>query len=112
MSATTTEKVKRYRETSGGSDSLEAGLERQLRAIVRRAGEGDIEALAVLQRLADQLPGLMTDAVAGLRSEDGGCHSWTEIGGALGVGRSAAQERFAKAGAGARRVGGQPAHLR
>jgi hypothetical protein len=93
-------------------ENLEYGafLRRVLRAYTRRAGAGDLDALADLARLRDELDGHLADAVAVLRHEPWS-YSWREIAGALGTKRHTAYERFRKAG-GARRPGGQPARLR
>jgi hypothetical protein len=85
-------------------------MRRCLRAYVRRASTGDLDALTDLARLHDEIPGHLVDAVAALRHEPG-CHSWQEIADALGVKRHTAYERFRKAG-GVRRPGGQPGRLR
>jgi hypothetical protein len=86
-----------------------AFIRRVLRAYARRAGAGDLDALADLGRLREELDGHMTDVVAALRND--WAYSWKEIAGALGISRQAAQQRWAKAG-GRRRPGGQPGHLR
>lgn len=92
-------------------DRLDVGMVgRCLRALARRIGDGQIEELGALVRLEDELHGNVIDAVARLRAEPY-CYSWSMIGKALGVSPQAAQQRFAKVG-GARRPGGQPAHLR
>jgi hypothetical protein len=85
---------------------------RLLRAYVRRIGDGDgdLAALAELAALRDELEAHLVDAVAVLRHSTRPA-SWTEIGMALGTTPQAAQQRYGKVG-GARRPGGQPAHLR
>jgi hypothetical protein len=71
-----------------------AAAGRMLRALVRRAGDGDLialEELASLQRAS-------ADAVASAARalHDGPyAYSWGEIGAALGVTRQSAHERFA-----------------
>jgi hypothetical protein len=87
-----------------------AFVRRILRAYTRRAGAGDLDALADLARLRDELDGHLADAVAVLRHEPS-CYSWRDIAGALGITRQTAQQRWRKAG-GARRPGGQPGNLR
>jgi DNA invertase Pin-like site-specific DNA recombinase len=87
-----------------------AFVRRILRALSRRAGAGDLDALAELARLRDELDGHLADVVTMLRAEPC-CYSWQEIAGALGITRQTAQERWRKAG-GARRPGGQPGNLR
>lgn len=88
-----------------------AMVERCLRALARHAADGDLVALVDLARLRDHIDGHLVDAVANLRAEPL-CMSWAEIGAVLGITRQAAAERFAKAGGGARRTGGQPRRLR
>ena len=85
-------------------------VRRILRAMTRRAGAGDLDALAEVARLRDELDGHLADAVTMLRAEPC-CYSWREIAAALGITRQTAQERWRKAG-GARRPGGQPGNLR
>jgi hypothetical protein len=87
-----------------------AFVRRALRALVRRVGAGDLDALAELARLRDELDGHLADAVTMLRHEPS-CYSWRDIADVLGIKRHTAYERFRKAG-GARRPGGQPGNLR
>jgi len=85
-------------------------MARVLRAWSRRAGDGDGDALAALDRQRAEVDAALLDAVARLRHEPHNW-SWNKVADALGISRQAAQQRFGKAG-GSRRVGGQPAHLR
>jgi hypothetical protein len=85
-------------------------FQRLLRAWTRRAGAGDLDALASMAAHGDEVDAHLLDAIAMLRDEPH-CYSWQEIGDALGISRQAAQQRFGKVG-GARRVGGQPGRLR
>lgn len=66
---------------------------RVLRALVRRAEAGDLEALEQLQRLQREAEAAL---VAAARAAHGapGHYSWTEIAYALGVTRQAARQRF------------------
>lgn len=64
---------------------------RIIRAHGRRIGNGDIDGLAYLVDLADQLDTTTQTAVTQLR--DFG-YSWTEIGTRLGITRQAAQQRW------------------
>lgn len=72
-----------------------AMIERMLKALARRAGEGEAQAVEQLARLeavsAEQLG-------AGVRAHRTGpaSASWTEIGKLLGTSRQAAHERFSK----------------
>jgi hypothetical protein len=91
---------------------LAGAVERFCRSLVRRcAEEGDADAFAALAGLADTLDGHVLDAVAALRAAPWAL-SWEEIGQASGRSRQGAQQRWRRAGPGARRPGGQPAHLR
>jgi hypothetical protein len=86
---------------------------RMIRAYGRRVADGDIDALADLQSLRDEIDAALVTAVEGLTS-DKWKFSWTAIGDALGIKRQAAQKRFGQ-GHGvksARTVGGQPSGLR
>lgn len=53
-----------------------------------------LAAMAQIQRIHDEV---IRELVAYLRSEEGGSHSWTQIGEALGIKRQSAQERFSQA---------------
>jgi hypothetical protein len=87
-----------------------AFVRRILRALSRRVGNADLDALSEMAALQDELDGHVIDAVARLR-HDVYPASWADIGRAFGISRQAAQERFGKVG-GTRRPGGQPGHLR
>lgn len=67
---------------------------RILRAASRRVGNRDIEGLAGLVALRDEIDEAIDAAVATLRSEEGGGYSYTDIGRVLGISRQAAQQRF------------------
>jgi hypothetical protein len=62
-----------------------------LRAYSRRVADGDIDALSVMTRLADELDDAIAQAVKGLRAQG---YSWTEIGDRLGITRQAARQRW------------------
>lgn len=85
-------------------------MRRILRAIGKRVGAGDIDTLAELVKLRDDLDEQILATVAELRGPKWQ-YSWAQIGDALGITRQAAQKRFAAAG-GARKPGGQPSNLR
>ena len=53
-----------------------------LRVYSRRVADGDIEALSLMTRLADELDDAIAQAVKGLRAQG---YSWTEIGDRLGI---------------------------
>lgn len=88
-----------------------AMMRRMLAAYGRRVASMDIAELKGLADFATDADRVLAETVAHLRSEEGGAHSWAQIGDALGITRASAQQRFAHAG-GARRVGGQPSRLR
>jgi hypothetical protein len=99
------------------TDAYGAMMGRMLASYGRRVAAMDIEHLADLQQFAADADRVLGETVAHLRTEAGGAHSWAQIGAALGITRASAQQRFARYVAAAddapaRRVGGQPAHLR
>jgi hypothetical protein len=72
------------------NDEYAAFVRRILRAYSCRVGDGDVEALAVMLGLAEEIDTAIAEAVKGLRA----CgYSWAEIGSLLGIthppGRSA-----------------------
>lgn len=73
---------------------LGAACVRMFRALARRAGEGELEALEQLSFLQDSLSMQLGAAVAGYREFPGGGYSWTDVGRILGITRQAAQQRF------------------
>jgi hypothetical protein len=82
------------------------------RALSRRVGDdADLEALAELVALIDDLEGHVIDAVARLRHDPVWPASWADIGRAFGIDRRTAHERYSKVG-GRRRPGGQPGEWR
>ena len=90
-------------------------IRRCLRKYPQRVREGvaDIGSLGQLADIQAELDAQTREAVAALRSEEGGAYSWTDIGRALGITRASAQQRFGPyCTDAARRAGGQPAHLR
>jgi hypothetical protein len=73
------------------NDAYAAFTRRIVRAYGRRVATGDIEALADLMCLANDVEGAIRHAVIGLR--DFG-YSWTDIAARLGITRQAAQQRW------------------
>jgi len=71
-------------------------MRRMVRATSRRVADRDIEALAGLQLLRDEIDAEMQRAVDALRTEEGGGYSYTDVGRVLGITRQAAQQRFGK----------------
>lgn len=91
---------RRHREYE--APDLAAMLKRMSRALVRRAAEGDLEALSALADVERHFHDALTDAVNAARTPRGNGpglegYSWTEIGNALGVTRQTAQQRFSRA---------------
>lgn len=72
---------------------LQAACIRMMRALARRAGDGELEALEALAFLQDSVQLQLGAAVAGYR-EGPAEASWTTIGGILGMTRQSAHERF------------------
>ena len=75
------------------NDAYAAFARRVLRAYARRVADGDVEALALMTDLADEIDTAISQAVQGLR---GFGYSWAEIGSRLGVTRQAAQQRWGR----------------
>ena len=73
------------------NDEYAAFIRRILRAYSRRVGDGDVEALAVVLNLAEEIDTAIAEAVKGLRTRG---YSWAEIGARLGITRQAAQQRW------------------
>jgi hypothetical protein len=67
---------------------------RVIRAHGRRVAEGDVEGLADLLALAEELETATQAAVEGLRRHG---YSWAEIAARLGLTRQAAQQRWGRA---------------
>lgn len=67
---------------------------RVIRALVRRAGEGDTEALEQLLSLEAQIAQAVKDAGRALHDDAG--YSFTYLAGVAGVSRQAARERFGR----------------
>lgn len=87
-----TDKPKLSRSKAKTNDEYAAFARRTIRAYARRVAAGDIEALAALVGLADEVEAAAQSAVSGLHSEWG--YSWTEIAARLDVTRQAARQRW------------------
>lgn len=74
------------------SRDVASAVRRMLRALVRRAGEGDTEALVELHRLEVAASEATTSAGAALHAS--GHYSYTDLAKELGVSRQAARQRF------------------
>lgn len=81
--------MKRERE----APEVAAACERMMRALARRAGEGELEALEALNVLQAKLQANLGAAVAGYRTGPAQA-SWTDIGKALNMTRQSAHERW------------------
>jgi len=79
------------------NDEFAAFVRRVVGAHGRRVGTGDVEALAELVALSDDIDRAIGDAVTGLRRFG---YSWAEIAARIGVTRQAAQQRWGKGGVG------------
>ena len=74
------------------NDDYAAFLQRVIRAYSRRIAHGDIEAIATMAHLAEDLDQATREAVTALRDQHG--YSWADIGLRLGITRQAAQQRW------------------
>jgi hypothetical protein len=74
--------------------------ERNLQRLVNKAGDGDAEQFAAIVALLDRAVNAgLKDAAEKLRqptTNGSAGYSWGDLGGALGVTRQAAQQRFGK----------------
>lgn len=102
---------RRRRRRAVENDDFARFCGRIIRRFARRVSDGDVEALADLDKLSKEVNDELHRAVAHLRSAEGGAYSWRDIGRVLGISRQAAQQRFPEAG-GVRYPGGQPGFLR
>jgi len=73
------------------NDQYAGFVRRVVRAYARRVADGDVDALADMTGLADELDEAIGRAVIGLRQAG---YSWAEIAARLGVSRQAAQQRW------------------
>ena len=80
---------RRYRAVE--NDEYAAFLRRVIRAYSRRVASGDIEAIAAMNRLANDLEEATRQAITGLR---GFGYSWADIAMRLGITRQGAQQRW------------------
>lgn len=85
-------RAKRERETP----EFAGAVRRMIRSHGRRVANADVEDLAELVRMVDDLDAAVQSAVDGLRER----HSWAEIGRALGVSKQAAYARYGRVDAG------------
>jgi DNA-directed RNA polymerase specialized sigma24 family protein len=80
---------RRYRVVE--NDQYAAFLRRVIRAYSRRVAAGDIEAVAAMAHLADDLEDATRQAITGLRQFG---YSWADIALRLGITRQGAQQRW------------------
>lgn len=73
------------------NDDFAAFARRIIRAFGRRIAKGDIDALADISFLSEQIDQAIKDSVTGLRARG---YSWADIGRQLGVTKQAAQQRW------------------
>jgi hypothetical protein len=71
------------------SPDIAAFMRRQARGLVKRAGDGDLEALTAIQQTIAVLEAARLDAAEALHDFD---YSWTEIGRELNMTRQAARQ--------------------
>jgi hypothetical protein len=92
-SASTKGPQRRRRRSEVENDDFARFAVRVIRAHGRRIGEGDVEGLADLLALAQELDAATQVAVDGLRERG---YSWSEIASRLGTSRQAAQQRWGR----------------
>lgn len=73
------------------NDEFAAFCRRIIRAYARRIATGDVEALADMVALSEDLDQAIGHAVTGLRTHT---YSWTDIAARLGITRQAAHKRW------------------
>ena len=84
-------RVPRHRRNVVENDDYAAFTQRIIAAHGRRIARGDIEGLATLAGLADDIHTALQDAITGLRAHG---FSWNDIATRLGITRQAAQQRW------------------
>lgn len=82
------------RRTEREAHDMAAFAGRVARAMVRRAGEGDLEALAALRTIRDDVESAIGDAARALHDDFHSPYSWAEIGRSLGITKQAAYQSF------------------
>lgn len=81
------------RQRKHEAPEIGAMARRVTRSLVVRAQEGDPEALEQLASLAVEVNDAIANAARGLHDRG---HSWTWVGGVLGITRQAARQRFSR----------------
>ena len=92
METTGQKSADRPRRTREASDMGQM-VGRVLRSLVKRAEQGDMDALETLVAVQDYAAIEARRAARALRGEEWG-YSWSDIGNALGITKQAAQQRF------------------
>lgn len=92
-------------------EKYSAFVVRAAKAFVEHSTEGGITSLELLSKLSSDVDEVIATLVTYLRSAEGGAYSWSAVGKALGITKARAIQRYGT-GEGARKRGGQPAHLR
>lgn len=87
------------------------GFRRQLRALVARVGEGDVESLRALVALRDEFDAGIAAAIGNLRNDPDLPMAWSQIAEALGMSIRTCVRRYHHVG-GLRQRGGQPGNWR
>lgn len=82
--------TKQFRESS----ELAAFLQRMAKALVKRAGEGDLDALAAIRQARKRLADAEKEAADALHYDRG--YEWSVIGATLGITKQAAQKQFGR----------------
>ena len=77
------------------NDEYALFLRRVIRAYSRRVAAGDIEAVADMTAIADEIGTAIQDAITGLRANG---YSWADIALRLNITRQAAQQRWGSPG--------------
>jgi predicted metal-dependent TIM-barrel fold hydrolase len=85
--------TKRKKRPTDSSEYL-AFMQRLARNMTKRVQDDGVDALHALGVIAKMHDEVMHELVAYLRSEEGGSHTWADIGEALGMTRQSAQGRF------------------
>jgi DNA-directed RNA polymerase specialized sigma24 family protein len=87
-------RAKRSRSERPESPEIGKAAERFMRSLVRRAGEGDWEALEELNRLVGVAQGALNTAT---RDAHAFGHSYADLGKVLGISRQSVMERAHRA---------------
>lgn len=93
------EKRRRRRERRAYEcPEIAAFVSRQLRGLVRRAGEGDLEAISALKQLRGEVRTATRDAARALNDPAGPAYSWEQIAREFGTSKQNVIKQFAAKG--------------